>query len=1141
MILKFYGKIFLICLLGFSFSSCDKLKEKPVASEKVKPLSEEDPSPQTEDQTDQRERDEPLPKTEAPQNKDTVTTPTVKDSTIPDSTTPKKTEESKDMPDDSSVLHFATGGTVQEEVTTPNQGEIIETDPFKEKRKITESPSAPTEALQKPIHFPQEESWKFTLEQVAGFDFIRKGGSDLFYYYIQFWLNNTKSLSQQMDESTIRLMIKNLSFKPLRYIYSRDKVRQEREESVIFLQGQLAPKGWDQYTQEKKESGHQSEEAQPQHITKLLQQLKKMREKNIKKIAINLPHQLHTDMEPFILLGKFIKEKEIDLHIVGGCEHYCATYLIPAARTVYIEPYGYIYRKGGLLGLISEIKAVAEVRRQKVNQEFREKGLPNMTYENRIRFAVSLIMTFKDDLRLQGLFPSFQDRLTVEVPEQAAEFQVQINELSVSDWTAEELQKFVEDLSPRILESLVIFFRVKYNTTELEISSYLNQLMNITAETVQYYAEIKILDLISQKSYGFFQLNTLFGLLLKDKGYEKYFFILRPFYYIPEKDKPFEWVVPSAELLRGVGIDIQGENNVDMIDFPEISSMLNRQITAEQFLYLDSEGIENCGFFEKGAQGYTTEKLKECLSQNVLLQKFFASQKREKGDTGSDLIENEPIPSLGGSEKTLRFPLNEDWKLTLEQITDFDFIKKDGSDLFHYYIQFLFNKISYFLEQVDPNSNYANLLKGLCYESNCSKGFNPQQAAQFGMPSIIRLFSYVGLQGVQANDPDTEESLMFLQGQLAPEGWDLWPYIKEKRQEQQEKTLPQPVENILKLNKWMEKYNVKRIAINLLPLSHEDPLPFVTLGEFIKQQGIDLHIVGGCGHYCAAYLIPAAKTVYIEPYGYVYHKGSFTGLLEEVETIKEAQGEKYLEAIKDQWLSDLTNEEMVDFAIDKIISSTDKENAIKSFLTNLQKDNEELEKEFQEKFSKSEFKMRRKFADFTKEEIRFFIQDLSEKLLKKVVLFFRSSEEESNDKVINSLDYFKRLEYFSQMESKYYSTSNIQNKYTDFLMLSAFLLKDPRYAESFSVPKSFYSIPEKDKPYEWIVPSAELLRSLGIDIRGENNVDMIYAPEFLSMSGLSMENILYLDSKGIENCGFLEEGASSYTTEKIKECLARGE
>ena len=1172
MILKFYGKILLVCFLSFSFSSCDELKGKPVASKKVKLATQKELPPKIESSPGQRQSTDSLPETKTSQDDRAVGSNPVseEDSTASDSTVSKAT--TIDVPDESTLSLPAMGiETAQGKDGSHGEADTAEV-----------VPSASTKVLQKTLKFPQEESLEFTLEQVKNFDFLKNEGSDLFYYYVLFWFNNIggfvpriknpqlqESWSlfcyesdcsngidfKQMNESKMRSVIKKLSTMPPMLLSLRDKAAQEREESVFFLQGRLAPKGWDRgaYMQGQKGDGGKNREAQPPHIIELLHRLDSMRQKNIKKIAINLPPQLHKDPEPFILLGKFIKERKIDLHIVGGCEHYCASYLIPAARTVYMEPYGYIYRGGSFRSLILEIWKITESQREEYIKQFRVEWLSGLTYEERVNFVVEMLRKSPPE-NLPALFQIFQNRLKVKALEQANEFQekfnkfrIQIEKLSLSEWTEENWQEFIKSFSPALLESLALYFKVSYSQKSLKASSYSNRLQGLAKINMDYYGEIQVENLVYHKDYSFFDLNLLFGFLLKDSGYAEHFSLPRSCYSVPEKEKPYEWIVPSVELLRDVGIDIKGKNNVEMLDFTANSFMLepNEKITVEQFLYLDSEGIKSCGFFEEDACDYTTETLKECLSDGNLPHSFHSFQ------TGQEILPNKHksvVPDteeidtaspLKADDKNLNFPEDENWKFTLEQIANFDFIKKGGSDFFHYYVQFLFNKISYFLTQAEPDTDYRETLKGLCYESDCSKGFNPQQAATLGMSSIIRLLSFMRSFNSLATDPDTEESLFFLQGRLAPEGWDQWLYIQKR---DREKTLPH-IQDILNSRRWMEKQNVQRIAVNLLPQFHEDPTPFIILGEFIKRKQIDLHIMGGCGHYCATYLVPAARTVYIEPYGYIYHKGNFTGHLADVKEIFDAQNEKYMKEIKEQWLSPLKNEKIVDFVTEKIVSSTDRDSTINNLLTILQKDNLELEKEFKEELGKFEFRTTKTITEGEEEEINNFVENFSGELLRAVAIFFKV---ESDDKKNNIFEYAKRLLYFSRLEREYYlKRINIENLksqksygYIDFLMLSASLLKDSKYAESFSVPKFFYNIPEEDKPYEWIVPSAELLRSLGIDIRGKNNVEMIYAPEFLSMLDLSRENILYLDSKRIENCGFLEKDAHGYTTEKINECFA---
>ena len=142
--------------------------------------------------------------------------------------------------------------------------------------------------------------------------------------------------------------------------------------------------------------------------------------------------------------------------------------------------------------------------------------------------------------------------------------------------------------------------------------------------------------------------------------------------------------------------------------------------------------------------------------------------------------------------------------------------------------------------------------------------------------------------------------------------------------------------------------------MNFPPQLHTDPVPFLKLGEFIREREIDLHIVGGCGHYCALYLIPAAKTVYIEPYGYIYHRGSFTGLLLQTVQGGNAQRKKYMQQLEDTWLPQLNREEMIDFIVNEMLfiasSPDDLQETLAILQVRLNKDVEEQGKEFDKNF-----------------------------------------------------------------------------------------------------------------------------------------------------------------------------------------------
>ena len=1056
----------------------------------------------------------------------------------------------------------------------------------------------------KKLHFPQEEYWDFTLEQVTNFDFIKKGGSDYFYYYLQAWFNEAKYFVPQMqiplfqkswsrlcyesnclkgidpgqiDQSGMRLILKSLSFKNLNIVYNDI----QSIEAVFFLQGQLAPQGWDRWFYIK--SGSQ---ALPSHIASLKKYLKIAKEKDIRRIAVNLPFQFHKDPVPFIILGEFIKQQKIDLHIVGSCGHYCATYLLPAARTVYIEPYGYIYYSTSSLGLSMDIQKPLQRTRERYIMYFKANWLPDLTDEKKVDFIVKAMRPpLTPPKKLKNIVMNFQGdqgvtflRQEEEFKKKFKDFQKRFNKLSVTEWTASELKRFVQSFSNELLAEIALLLVLEINNNYNRVLDYFNRVQAFMKMEDDYYSKgihIKNLEAeASQKEYNYGTLIVLFSLLLKDPEYEKLFSVPRPYYNIPEKDKPYEWVVPSAELLRSVDIDIRGENNIEMLDFSEVSLLSgeNKNLK-EKILFLDSIAMDSCGFVP-GAS-YDTKKLTECLAESVpeeahaLFQgSYFSSIKGDIESLGKDpainpvtereaSLEKSPVdgPSakvdskgetLPLSDKVLSedldFPQGKNWSITLEQMANFDFLKKGGSNLFLYYFQTWFNFLFPALEQLKLDADHEKLLSKFCYEDNCLKGVDLKRITKLEIPSIIRNISFAISLKLSPNEEDINpkaQSVYLLQGQLVPKEWDRWRYIKDKST-----TLPLHTVDMKADIYWMKQNNIQRIAVNWPPQLYRDPEPFILLGQFIKQQGIDLHIVGGCGHYCATYLLPAARTVYIEPYGYIYHKGVNRGLLMETKRAVHAQREMYIKQLEEEWPG-MTSEDKVHSVVSEIMKENaimNMERTVKGIMVFLKETDPKKLKEFRDKLSEISFKLDKLlFTDFITEDMRELVKILSPELLKSVALFLRMPPD---DKLKDSFEYAEQLSYFFQIEKNYYSSINIQDlpfqkKYDffGFLTVSSFLLKDSKYADIFFVPKFFYSIPEKDKPYEWIVPSAELLRGLGIDIRGENNVEMIYDPEFLSMLGLSRENILYLDNKGMENCGFFEKDAHGYTTEKIKECL----
>ena len=488
-------------------------------------------------------------------------------------------------------------------------------------------------AFAEAAYFPQEKDWTLTLEQMANFDFIKEGGTGLSYYYLQVWFNMIRYVAQEpllqksweelcykkdcstgldpqkINEPDMRSIIRKLSILSSMDLFSSESAGWDTE-SVFFLQGFPAPVGSDPWL-ETDESG-----PSPKHIKELLKQLEKMKERGIKKIAVNLPPQLHKDPWPFVYLGEFINQQKIDLHIVGGCGHYCATYLVPAAETVYIGPYGYIYHKGNATGSLIETLKVFEPQRQDLRRRLKTQRLPELTYKERCEFVVMSITDFP-----YGFFNVIEKFLKTE-PERKdelfhkyTEVEHEMSSLPVAYWPEETIRAFVQSLSPELLEDVTLLLLESRDDETTNRRKYIVRLRGLSQLEVDYYLTTKAIELMSPAGHNYIDFLIISSSLLRDPGYVEYFTVPKPHLNIPEKDKPYEWIVPSAELLRYFGLPVIGENNREMIDFADFASMpgINKEYPKENFLYLTSARMKNCGFFDEDVS-LSNEKLEMCLS-----------------------------------------------------------------------------------------------------------------------------------------------------------------------------------------------------------------------------------------------------------------------------------------------------------------------------------------------------------------------------------------------------------------------------------------------------------------------------------------------------------------------------------------------
>ena len=473
------------------------------------------------------------------------------------------------------------------------------------------------------------------------------------------------------------------------------------------------------------------------------------------------------------------------------------------------------------------------------------------------------------------------------------------------------------------------------------------------------------------------------------------------------------------------------------------------------------------------------------------------------------------------------------WKLSIKEIMNTGFLKDGSSDLLQYYIQYWFNNIEYIMQvlQLTQNLKHIVIWNQHCHESDCSKGLDLKKINKYSK-TIMILLSYMPSSIRRDEKNPDSESVFFLQGQLAPPGLEI--QLSNQQNFDNEKQ-PAHIQKTIQLIESMKQKNTKIITVNLPVQFHTDPRPFLLLGQFIFINQLDLHIVGRCGPYCAKYLIPAAKTVYMEPYGYIYSDGSFSASMEEFLEIIADKTEELKQHIKNKGPS--KTEDKIQIISSQIHNTVNSDNYF-DFIDKFKQINPKTGVEFEESLTNFYYnpQMPQNLVDFTEEERKQLLGGLSTEVLSDLFFFVSLN---NNQDLTDSFNYIRdTLLYLKTLESNYYEIINIQRltstqsyTFSDLLQLAAWLVKNRKYEEYFSAdPRSYYNIPEKDKPYSQIVPSEELLIKMGIDIRGKNNI------EARNIDKNSKKVFLYLDTKRIKNCKFFEKGVS-YTTETLYDCL----
>ena len=365
----------------------------------------------------------------------------------------------------------------------------------------------------------------------------------------------------------------------------------------------------------------------------------------------------------------------------------------------------------------------------------------------------------------------------------------------------------------------------------------------------------------------------------------------------------------------------------------------------------------------------------------------------------------------------------------------------------------------------------------------------------------------------------------------------------------------------------MKGRRIKALAINLPSLRAAPSDHFFALGEFIKKEGVGLHIIGTCAAGCAHYLLPAAHYVHIGPYGHISLYGSAGGFRRDIQSVLPLQAafiesgrtESAVPALFNQIVNSLKvqaatgipagsgpNFDLFQHELHETLKIAQKtipgaaehpERVLLNVLINRWgqapgNDGAAIVRAFQRSAESRGLNHILEAEPGLYREIFAALSPHELKTLKKFVF-------DASHAARRQQGYVQALAAGEAAESGYFQKINAPGLFVSLLDLTSGLIRNDYYLNGFFTPRFFFNIPEEEKPWVKTVPSADMLRHVGLkDVRGENHAEM-FAPFGLSKDPEGTG--LALNPENIERCNFLtSEGAAdfrSWNEEDLNNCL----
>ena len=328
------------------------------------------------------------------------------------------------------------------------------------------------------------------------------------------------------------------------------------------------------------------------------------------KIYINMP--IAWNSAGFLSgLSEHMIKNEVELHIFGICSDICANFLVPAAKKVILEPTGSIFYNSSFTAQSIYLTKGTVTKRDAIQQ------LLDTGYEkDGLGFLADFIIGLGPKqyaYYLKNLDPlqSIREKLVSYIDEKRGDYAEED-----IDKVLESKENHLDFLGRLSMEDVKEAKRFHYNYTFNKYLIDTRMLQALQAMSAIEITTIKNIELDSKLPYSFMDFVHFSQRLSRMEGFLHNFgntrAIMRDFYQVPESENKIQVIVPSSELLRSLGVNVEGQNDLEFVrDIVDYRMDKSTRGDKDHVFYVDEKIIEKCGFFQEGAS-YTRESLKEC-------------------------------------------------------------------------------------------------------------------------------------------------------------------------------------------------------------------------------------------------------------------------------------------------------------------------------------------------------------------------------------------------------------------------------------------------------------------------------------------------------------------------------------------------